>query len=79
MRTIETRYYGPTDYRSSRIRVTDGDRKIFVSTDDHELAMREFCRRFSFMLGAEFVVGYTERGLVFVNANGPRVKGLGAL
>lgn len=47
---VTTRYYGPTNYRGSRIRVTWGDDRVTVSYDyaarsAHESAAREAMTR----------------------------------
>jgi hypothetical protein len=72
MKAIETRYLGPTDYRGSRIKATDGDGNSATISYPYELS-GEDCHR----LAADALLnkmgwtgklagGSTKQGYVFV-------------
>ena len=51
MKAITTHYYGPTDTKGARIKVTDGDWNFLwvpydhASPHPHDVAARAFCRK----------------------------------
>ena len=74
MKTIETKYLGPTTHKGSRIRATDGDNSIIVSYDgmlEHEdahwKAAEALCHKLKW--SGCMVQGETKNGYVFVFAN----------
>lgn len=77
MKTIETRYIGPSNTKGSRIVATDcGDHRIYVPFDHaarcaHDVAMKALCLKLGWH--GEFVKGSTKTGFVYVWANDERV------
>jgi hypothetical protein len=78
MKSIETRYIGPSNTRGSRIMATDcGDHRIYVSADSalsneylHWDAAQTLARKLGWT--GDMVAGGTKQGYVFVFADGQR-------
>jgi hypothetical protein len=75
MKSIETRYHGPTNTRGARISATDcGDHVIYVSADMseksgedlHREAAVELCIKLGWVDYDKLVGGATKAGYVFV-------------
>ena len=71
MKSIETKYVGPSNVRGSRYIATDGDNRIIVSADDrlsfegnHTAAAVKFCEKFHWT--GKLQGGHTKSGMVFV-------------
>lgn len=75
MKTIETKYLGPTNFKGSRIRATDGDNTIFLSRDCCD-SIDEAHSRTALALKAKLgwtgkmIGGHTKSGMVFVFVKG---------
>lgn len=79
MKSIETKYMGPTSTRGSKIKATDGDNSVTVSydhglntEDNHAKAAVTLARKFKW--SGTLIGGGTKAGRVFVFANGPKYR-----
>jgi hypothetical protein len=71
MKTIMTKYHGPTNTRGSRISASDGDTTVSIPYP-HELsgnavhiaALRAFCEKLNWT--GTLIGGYTKTGMVFI-------------
>src|SRR5262245_24351941 len=69
MKAIETTYHGPTDFKGSRIKATDGDTVVWTSidhnsNDPHRDAALKLCRKLKWK--GKLICGGTKTGKVFV-------------
>jgi hypothetical protein len=71
MKTITTKYIGPTNYRGSRVTAFDGDNRITLSWDcsldseeNHTAAARALVVRLKWT--GTLIGGHTKTGMVFV-------------
>ena len=69
MKAIETTYHGPTNFKGSRIKATDGDNTVWVSVDNshnhsHRDAALKLCRKLNW--SGKLISGGTKRGEVWV-------------
>ncbi len=71
MKSITTAYHGPTNYRGSRIKATDGDNAVYVSyrselngDENHREAALALAKKLKW--GGVMVQGETKDGYVFV-------------
>lgn len=69
MKSIITTYHGPTDFKGSRIKATDGDNTVWVSynngsSDPHRDAALKLCRKLNWK--GKLICGGTKTGKVFV-------------
>lgn len=79
MKTISTKYLGPTDFKGSRVRATDGDSSVILnwqselsSDANHARAARELARKNGWK--GTLIQGNTKTGCVFVFASGQHVE-----
>ena len=70
-KAIETRYLGPTNFRGSRCKASDGDNSIIVewssdldSIDNHHAAALKLCAKLGWK--GNLCAGGTKKGYVFV-------------
>jgi hypothetical protein len=72
MKTITTRYLGPTNYRGSRIKASDQDgnkvimtyRDEFNSEENHKTVAKALCEKMGWF--GKLFGGYTKNGMVWV-------------
>lgn len=80
MKTIETRYIGPTNTKGSRIVATDcGDHRVYTGVDNslsvdraHDEAARKLCRKLGWK-ETVWIKGSTKAGHVYVMSVDERV------
>ena len=79
MKAIETKYLGPTNFRGSRIKVTDGDNSMILGMNDaldvddnHDQAALAFFNDLGWH--GKLIRGGTKRGYVYVFAHDHMIK-----
>lgn len=79
MKSIETKYYGSTNSRGSRIKATDGDNSVTVSYDhslnterNHAAAALTLARKLKWT--GTLIGGGTKAGYVFVLSTGEKFR-----
>ena len=79
MKSIETRYIGPTNHRGARIKATDGDNSIITSYPYelsgeavHAQAALALARKLNWK--GTLIGGGTKKGYVFVFSDGERYQ-----
>jgi len=74
MKSITTKYIGPSNTKRSRIKATDGDNSVTLSYDDslssdenHRVAAKSLCNKLGRF--GMYVGGHTKDGMVWVCPN----------
>lgn len=79
MKTIHTKYLGPTDTKGMRILATDGDTKLafpwtYSGDEDRNHQRAAEMLKDKLQWKGVMVGGHTKDGMVWVFVSGPRIK-----
>ena len=78
MKAIRTKYYGPTNTRGSRIKVTDDDGNTkwysysYSAAEPHIVAAESFLKAMSWK--GVWIAGHLPGGMVFVHSDGEAIE-----